>query len=84
LATIERYPTLKGTEAFAGLQVQLEGTERRIKIARKDFNEAVAGYNSSVRGFPASVVASLFGFKSKEGFVADAGAEKAVEVNFGK
>jgi LemA protein len=84
LATIERYPTLKGTEAFAGLQVQLEGTERRIKIARKDFNEAVAVYNSSVRGFPASVVASLFGFKSKEGFVADAGAEKAVEVNFGK
>jgi LemA protein len=84
LATIEKYPELRGTEAFAGLQVQLEGTERRIKVARKDFNEVVAGYNSSVRSFPTSLVAGMFGFASKEGFIADAGAEKAVEVNFGK
>ncbi|MCX6316635.1 MAG: LemA family protein [Bacteroidetes bacterium] len=81
---IEKYPTLKGTDAYAGLQTQLEGTERRIRVARKDFNEAVAVYNKKTRSFPANIIAGLFGFKSKEGFQADAGAEKAVEINFGK
>ncbi len=81
---IEKYPTLKGTAAYSGLQTQLEGTERRIKFARNKFNESVNGYNNKVRSFPTNIIASLFGFKKKEGFVADAGAEKAVEINFKK
>lgn len=79
---IENYPVLKGSSAYAGLQTQLEGTERRVKVARKDFNGAVADYNKSVRGFPGSIIAKLFGFKAKEGFQADAGADKAVEIKF--
>ena len=82
LITVEKYPELKGTAAFEGLQVQLEGTERRIKVARKDFNEAIAAYNSSVKSFPTSLVGSLLGFKPKEGFQSDAGAEKTIDVNF--
>lgn len=79
---VENYPTLKGTEAFAGLQAQLEGTERRIKFSRKDFNDAIQDYNSSVRRFPTKIVAGLFGFKTKEGFQADAGTDQAVEIKF--
>lgn len=82
IAVIENYPQLKGTEAFRGLQTQLEGTERRVKFARKDFNDAVQLYNSSVRGFPANLVAGIFGFKTKTGFQSDAGADKAVEIKF--
>jgi LemA protein len=82
LITAERYPELKGAAAFKGLQTQLEGTERRIKIARKDFNEAIAAYNSSVKNFPTKVVAGIFGFKAREGFQADAGADKSVEIKF--
>jgi LemA protein len=82
IAVVEKYPTLQGTEAFRGLQTQLEGTERRIKFSRKDFNDAIAAYNSSVRSFPTNLVAAIFGFKSKEGFQSDAGAEKAIEIKF--
>jgi LemA protein len=82
IAVVEKYPDLKGTEAYAGLQVQLEGTERRIKVARNDFNEAVAIYNNKVRSFPANIVAGLFGFDKKKGFEADAGSNKAVEIKF--
>jgi LemA protein len=74
IITMERYPSLKGTDAFAGLQTQLERTEMRIKVARKDFNEAIQGYNGSVRGFPASLVAGLFGFNTLDGFVATGGS----------
>ena len=79
---VEKYPELKGTAAFEGLQTQLEGTERRIKIARKDFNAAIAGYNSSVKGFPTKLIAGIVGFLPKEGFQSDAGAEKVVEIKF--
>lgn len=79
---IEKYPALKGTDAYAGLQTQLEGTERRIKVARNDFNEAVANYNKKVRGFPSNLVADIFGFKKKEGFEAAGGTEKAIEIKF--
>lgn len=79
---IERYPALKGTAAYAGLQTQLEGTERRIRVARNDFNEAVADYNKKVRGFPSNLVALIFGFKRKEGFEAVSGTEKAIEIKF--
>ncbi|MBZ4190427.1 LemA family protein [Niabella beijingensis] len=82
IAVIERYPTLRGTEAYRGLQTQLEGNERRIKVARNDFNAAVANYNSAVRGFPGKIVAGICGFKPKEGFQATAGAEKNVEIKF--
>lgn len=79
---IENYPTLKGTAAYAGLQTQLEGTERRIRVARNDFNGAIADYNKKVRTFPANIIAGLFGFKAKDGFVADAGNDKPVEIKF--
>lgn len=79
---VEKYPVLKGTAAYAGLQSQLEGTERRIKVARNDFNESVAAYNKAVRNFPSNIVAGMFGFKVKEGFEAVAGSEKAIEIKF--
>jgi LemA protein len=84
IAVIEKYPDLKSATAFIRLQDQLEGTERRIKFSRNDFNDAVMNYNKSVRSFPASLAAKLFGFAVKEGFKADAGAEKAPEINFTK
>lgn len=79
---IEKYPTLKGTAAYSGLQTQLEGTERRIKVARKDFNEAINSYNSSVRSFPTKLVAGIFGFAEKKGFQSDVGADKSIEIKF--
>jgi LemA protein len=79
---VEKYPELKGTAAFEGLQTQLEGTERRIKIARKDFNGAIAGYNSAVKSFPTKLIAGICGFEPKEGFQSDAGAEKVIEIKF--
>lgn len=82
ILVVEKYPALKGTEAYAGLQTQLEGTERRIKVARNDFNEAVADYNKKVRSFPSNIIAGLFGFDKKEGFQAEAGSDKAVEIKF--
>ena len=84
LINVENYPDLQGTRAFKDLQVQLEGTERRVKFARKDFNAAIATYNSSVRSFPTSIASKLFGFASRDGFTSDAGAENAVEINFKK
>ncbi|MCH5597432.1 LemA family protein [Niabella ginsengisoli] len=82
IAVIEKYPVLRGTEAFRGLQTQLEGNERRIKVARVDFNAAVKDYNGAVRGFPKNLVAKAFGFDIKEGFTATEGAEKNVEIKF--
>ncbi|WP_428400363.1 LemA family protein [Niabella insulamsoli] len=82
IAVIEKYPVLRGTEAFRGLQTQLEGNERRIKVARSDFNAAVRDYNQAVRSFPRNIVAGIFGFDVKEGFAADAGAENNVEIKF--
>ncbi|MGZ5219691.1 MAG: LemA family protein [Chitinophagaceae bacterium] len=79
---IEKYPSLKGTSAYSGLQTQLEGTERRIKIARNDFNESVADYNTTVRGGSSMLVAKLFGFKPKDGFQSVPGSDKAVEIKF--
>lgn len=82
IVVIERYPALKGTAAYSGLQTQLEGTERRIKVARQDFNAAIAEYNVAVRSSTTGMVARLFGFKVKEGFTADAGSDKTVEIKF--
>ncbi len=78
----ENYPELKATQQFSDLSVQLEGTENRIAVARKDFNEAVQEYNTKVRSFPNNLTAGMFGFKQKAGFKADAGAENAPKVEF--
>lgn len=82
LATVEAYPTLKATENFTKLQSQLEGIENNIKNSRKIFNDEVNTYNTKVRSFPMNILGGMFGFHQKEGFKADAGAEKAPEVKF--
>ncbi len=82
IAVIEKYPVLKGTEAYRGLQTQLEGNERRIKVARADFNAAVKDYNQAVRSFPKNIVANVLGFDAKDGFSATEGTEKNVEIKF--
>lgn len=78
----EQYPELKANQNFLALQDQLEGTENRITVARKNYNEAVQGYNVSVRSFPNSIVAGMLGFTPKGMFEADAGAQKAPQVQF--
>jgi LemA protein len=82
LAVAENYPELKANQNFLELQSQLEGTENRIAVERRNFNEAVGEYNTAVRVFPASVVASIRGFAPKSFFEADPGAEKAPTVKF--
>jgi LemA protein len=82
LMVTENYPNLRANDAFRGLQAQLEGTENRIKVSRNDFNAAVKDYNVKVRSFPMNIFAGMFGFKTKEAFKAEAGAEKAPEVKF--
>lgn len=82
LAVVEAYPDLKANKNFLDLQAQLEGTENRIKVSRNDFNTSVQEYNSTVRTFPNNIFAGMFGFRTKQGFAADPGAEKAPEVKF--
>jgi len=82
LATAENYPQLRATEGFRDLQVQLEGTENRISTSRKRFNEQATQFNKSVRRFPGTVFASVFGFSEKPQFEAQAGSANAPEVKF--
>jgi LemA protein len=82
LATVEAYPTLKATENFSKLQSQLDGIEGEIRNSRRDFNEAINTYNVKLRSFPMNLFGGMFGFKAKEGFKADEGAEKAPKVQF--
>lgn len=82
LAVVENYPDLKATANFTQLQGQLEGIENSIKNSRKGFNDAINVYNTKVRSFPMNLLGGMFGFSAKEGFKADAGAEKAPEVKF--
>jgi LemA protein len=82
LATVEAYPTLKATDNFSKLQGQLESIENNIKNSRKNFNDAINVYNTKVRSFPMNILGGMFGFKEKEGFKADEGADKAPPVNF--
>jgi LemA protein len=82
LAVVENYPDLKATENFKQLQGQLEGIENDVRNSRKTFNEAINTYNVKVRSFPVNMLAGIFGFKAKEGFKADEGAEKAPKVQF--
>lgn len=82
LVSVERYPELKANENFRDLQVQLEGTENRIAVARKDFNDAVKEYNSYIRKFPNNLFSGMFGFEKKAYFEAEEGSDKAPEVKF--
>ena len=82
LMVAENYPQLKANENFLELQSQLEGTENRITVARKDFNDAAKEYNTAIRRFPKSILASMFGFDKKAYFETESGAEKAPEVKF--
>ena len=82
LAVAESYPQLRATQNFSDLQAQLEGTENRISVARNDFNGAVKGYNVSVRSFPNSIFAGIFGFAVKGFFEASAAAQNAPTVEF--
>ncbi len=82
LAVSEAYPDLKANENFRDLQTQLEGTENRITTARGRYTEAVRNYNTAIKKFPTLIYAGFLGFKPKPQFSAEAGAEKAPEVNF--
>lgn len=82
LAITENYPDLKANQNFLELQSQLEGTENRINVARKDFNDTAKKYNTSLRSFPRNIVASMCGFEKRAYFEAEAGAEKAPKVEF--
>ena len=82
IAVQENYPDLKANENFSELQAQLEGTENRINESRQLYNAAVQTYNVSVRRFPANSVAGMFGFDKKTQFEAEAGTEKAPQVEF--
>ncbi len=84
LVVVERYPDLKANQSFLELQHQLEGTENRIAVERRRFNEAAQGYNIRIKQFPANLVAGSFGFKEKQYFQAAEGSEKAPVVDFNK
>ena len=82
LSVSESYPDLKANENFMSLQSQLEGTENRIAVERKKYNEICTQYNTTIRVFPASLIANLFGFKEKQYFSAREGADIAPKVEF--
>ena len=82
MVVVERYPDLKADQRFADLQTQLEGTENRISVERGRFNETVQNFNSSVRVFPANIIAGIFGFQEKAYFKSEPGSEKVPQVKF--
>ena len=82
IAVAESYPDLKANQNFLELQAQIEGTENRIAVARKEFNDAARHYNVAVRRFPANLVAGLFGFAQKPYFESAEGTDAAPEVKF--
>ncbi|MHA6259936.1 LemA family protein [Sporosarcina sp. CAU 1771] len=83
LVVVENYPDLKANENFIQLMDSLEGTENRIGVARKDYNDEVANYNRQVKRFPGKIVASMFNFNEKEYFKADEAANEVPNVDFG-
>lgn len=82
LAITENYPDLKANQNFLELQAQLEGTENRINVARKNFNDAAKTYNTTIRRFPKNILAGMFGFDKRAYFEAAEGAEQAPQVQF--
>jgi LemA protein len=82
MVVVEKYPELKATQNFSELQAQLEGTENRITVERRSFNEVAQAYNTYLRRFPSNLFAGMFGFQKKAYFEAQAGSEKAPKVEF--
>ena len=82
LAITENYPDLKANQNFLELQAQLEGTENRINVARKNFNDSAKAYNTAIRRFPKNILAGMFGFDKRAYFEAAEGAEQAPQVQF--
>ncbi len=82
LVTVERYPDLKASQNFLALQTQLEGTENRITVERRRFNEAARDFNTQIRVFPNNLIAGMMGFEKKAYFEAEAGASQAPAVHF--
>lgn len=82
LVTVERYPDLKANQNFLELQAQLEGTENRIAVERRRFNEIVKDYNTTIRKFPNNVIAGIGGFEKKVAFASQEGTENAPKVEF--
>ena len=82
MVVVEKYPDLKANQNFLELQAQLEGTENRIAVERKKFNETTRTYNTLIKRFPKNLMAGLFGFETKPYFAAQQGAEQAPEVKF--
>ena len=83
LVVVERYPELKAVQGFQDLMVQLEGTENRINVERRRFNEVAQSYNAQIRRFPAALFAGMFGFSPRPYFQSQPGAETAPRVDFG-
>lgn len=83
LVVVENYPNLKADQQFTQLMDELSGTENRISVARKDYNDQVAVYNKKIKRFPGALIAGMTGFDEKEYFTADPKAAEAPEVNFG-
>lgn len=82
MVVVEKYPDLKANQNFMDLQAQLEGTENRIAVERRKFNQTTQTYNAFIRKFPRVIYAGWFGFEKKSYFEAQKGAEKAPEVQF--
>lgn len=82
LAVTENYPQLQATQAFRDLQVQLEGTENRIAVARNDYNDVARPYNTRLQTFPTNVISGIFGFEKKPYFEAEQGSDTAPTVDF--
>jgi len=84
MVVVERYPDLKSNQNFLRLQDELAGTENRVAVERRRYNEAIRAYNTTIRSFPANIIAGLTGFERKDSyFEADEGAQQAPEVDFG-
>ncbi|HOA54317.1 MAG TPA: LemA family protein [Clostridiales bacterium] len=84
LALVENYPELKAGTLFENLQIEIEGSENRVSVARKDFIEAIQLYNTKVSRFPGNIFAKLMGFEKKEYFKASPGAQEAPKVDFSR
>ena len=82
MAVVEQYPELKATQNYRDLQVTLEGTENRISVERRKFNEVALSYNTYIKRFPQNFIAGMFSFQAKPYFKSVEGAEKAPEVKF--
>jgi LemA protein len=82
MVVVEKYPDLKANQSFLQLQAQLEGTENRIAVERRNFNTTAGAYNKNIRTFPTNLYAGFFGFEEEPYFEAVEGSEKAPEVNF--